>query len=64
MLRVLLLVLTIVLLLMAAPVAAIPICPTATMADYLALGSTGVAPVSWTVHGFRTTRQLGVVFHS
>jgi hypothetical protein len=41
MLRVLLLVLTIVLLLMTAPVAAIPICPTATMADYLALGSTG-----------------------
>jgi hypothetical protein len=24
----------------------------------------GVAPVSWTVHGFRTTRRLGAVVHS
>ncbi len=41
MLRVLPLVLTIVLLLMAAPASAIPICPSGTMADYLAFGSTG-----------------------
>lgn len=34
--RVLLLMLTIVLLLTAAPAAAIPICPAGTMADYLA----------------------------
>jgi outer membrane protein OmpA-like peptidoglycan-associated protein len=25
---------------------------------------TGVTPVSWTVHGFRTTRRLGAVVHS
>jgi hypothetical protein len=39
--RVLPLVLTIVLLLMAVPASAIPICPSTTMADYIAFGSTG-----------------------
>jgi len=38
MLRVLLPVLTIVLLLMAAPASAIPICPSGTMADYIGFG--------------------------
>jgi hypothetical protein len=41
MLRVLLPVLTLMLLLMAVPAAAIPICPSGTMADYIAFGSTG-----------------------
>ncbi len=41
MLRVLPLVLTVVLLLMAVPATAIPICPAGTMADYLGFGSAG-----------------------
>ena len=39
--RALLPVFTIVLLLMAAPASAIPICPSATMADYIGFGSAG-----------------------
>jgi hypothetical protein len=52
MLRVLLPVFTIVLLLMAAPASAIPICPAATMADYLGFGATGCNLSGVTISGF------------
>jgi hypothetical protein len=61
MLRVLLPVLTIVLLLMAAPAAAIPICPSASMAEYVGFASQGCQFNGFRFSNFEYSHPEGVI---
>lgn len=60
MLRVLLPVLTIVLLMMAAPASAIPVCPTASMAEYVGFGLQGCQFHNFTFSNFQYSHPNGV----